>query len=53
LVEKEGSAPLTIIYSTDAFHMAFGEALQAYVGGTLSKDAACALIERRWVELEN
>ncbi|MDR1231069.1 MAG: extracellular solute-binding protein [Spirochaetaceae bacterium] len=53
LAEKEGSAPLSIIYSTDAFHMAFGEALQAYVGGTLSKDAVCALIERRWVELEN
>ncbi|MDR0758531.1 MAG: extracellular solute-binding protein [Treponema sp.] len=53
MVEKEGSAPLSIIYSTDAFHMAFGEAMQAYVGGAAAKDATCAVIERRWVELEN
>jgi raffinose/stachyose/melibiose transport system substrate-binding protein len=53
MAAKEGSAPLSIIYSTDAFHMAFGEAMQAYVGGSANKDAACAIIERRWVELEN
>ncbi|MDR3334256.1 MAG: extracellular solute-binding protein [Treponema sp.] len=52
LVQQEGSAPLSIIYSTDAFHQAFGEALQAYVGGIATKDQTCALIERKWVELE-
>ncbi|MDR0598954.1 MAG: extracellular solute-binding protein [Treponema sp.] len=48
LVSQEGSLPLTIIYSTDAFHTVFGEALQAYVGGTATKDETCALIERQW-----
>ena len=51
-VAKEGSLPLTIIYSTDAFHTAFGEALQAYVGGTSSKDQTCALIERQWKAID-
>jgi raffinose/stachyose/melibiose transport system substrate-binding protein len=53
LVEKKGSLPMTINYSTNAIHIAFGEALQAYIGGAASKDATCALIERKWVELEN
>jgi raffinose/stachyose/melibiose transport system substrate-binding protein len=52
LVASKGSAPLSIIYSTDAFHMAFGEALQAYVGGMATKDRTCATIEAKWVELE-
>ncbi|MDR1901514.1 MAG: extracellular solute-binding protein [Treponema sp.] len=52
LVAKEGSNPLSIIYSTDAFHTAFGEALQAYVGGTATKDQTCAAIERRWKEID-
>lgn len=52
LVAKEGSLPLTIIYSTDAFHTAFGEALQAYVGGTATKDQTCALIERQWKAID-
>ena len=30
-VEAKGSAPIGIIYSTDSFHMAFGEAMQAYI----------------------
>jgi len=52
LVEKDGSLPLTIIYSTDAFWTAFGEALQAYVGGTATKDQTCALIERQWKAID-
>jgi raffinose/stachyose/melibiose transport system substrate-binding protein len=52
LVQKSGSAPLSIVYSTDAFHQAFGEAMQAYVGGQASKDQTCAKIEQRWKELE-
>ncbi|MDR0585151.1 MAG: extracellular solute-binding protein [Treponema sp.] len=52
LVEKDGSHPLTIIYSTDAFWTAFGEALQAYVGGTAGKDQTCALIERQWKTID-
>jgi len=41
-----------IAYSTDSFHQAFGEVMQAYIAGTLDKDAACAEIEVKWVELE-
>ncbi|MDR2052121.1 MAG: extracellular solute-binding protein [Treponema sp.] len=52
LVEKDGSHPLTIIYSTDAFWITFGEALQAYVGGTATKDQTCALIERQWKAID-
>jgi raffinose/stachyose/melibiose transport system substrate-binding protein len=52
LVGKDGSHPLTIIYSTDAFWTAFGEALQAYVGGTATKDQTCALIERQWKAID-
>lgn len=52
LVEEKGSAPLTVIYSTDSFHTAFGEAMQAYVGGAADKDATCALIEAKWMELD-
>ena len=52
LVAKEGSLPMTIVYSTDAFHTAFGEAMQAYVGGTATKDQTCAVIERQWVAID-
>jgi raffinose/stachyose/melibiose transport system substrate-binding protein len=52
LVAQEGSQPLTIIYSTDAFHTAFGEALQAYVGGTATKDQTCARIEAQWKAID-
>jgi raffinose/stachyose/melibiose transport system substrate-binding protein len=47
-VAKEGSAPLSIIYSTDAFHQIFGELIQAYVGGSATKDQTCARIEAQW-----
>ena len=52
LVEANGSGTLAIVYSTDSFHQAFGEVMQAYIAGTLDKDAACAEIEVKWVELE-
>ena len=52
LVAKDGSNPITIVYSTDAFHQVFGEAMQAYVGGTATKDQTCAQIERQWVAID-
>lgn len=51
-VEKKGSAPLGIIYSTDAFHSAFGETMQAYVGGAADKEATCTIIEKLWMEID-
>lgn len=51
-VKEKGSAPLGIIYSTDSFHMAFGEAMQAYVGGEADKDTTCSIIEAKWMEID-
>ena len=51
-VKAKGSAPLGVIYSTDAFHTAFGEAMQAYVGGTATKDATCATIESSYKDID-
>ena len=51
-VNEKGSAPIGIIYSTDSFHMAFGEIMQAYLGGQLTKDEACAQIEQKWMEID-
>jgi raffinose/stachyose/melibiose transport system substrate-binding protein len=52
LSASNGAAAVSVSYSTDSFHQAFGEILQAYVGGTISKDDACTQIELKWVELE-
>jgi raffinose/stachyose/melibiose transport system substrate-binding protein len=52
LVAKDGSLPLTIVYSTDAFWTKFGEDLQAYMGGSMSKDEVCAQIEKDWVAID-
>lgn len=51
-VESEGAGTLSIVYSTDSFHQAFGEIMQSYIAGTLDKDGACQAIEAKWVELE-
>lgn len=52
LVEKDGSAPLGVIYSTDSFHTAFGEAMQAYVEGSASREDTMKVIDEKWVEID-
>ncbi len=52
LAAAEGTIPLSITYSTDAFHQAFGEIMQSYISGTVTKDEACSQIEAKWAELE-
>lgn len=52
LSASKGAAAVSVSYSTDSFHQAFGEILQAYVGGTIGKDDACSQIEQKWAELE-
>jgi hypothetical protein len=42
LAASAGSAPLAICYSTDSWHQAFGQIMQAYIAGTTDKDATCA-----------
>lgn len=51
-VEEKGSAPLGVIYSTDSFHTAFGEAMQAYVGGQATREETMKTIEEKWVEID-
>lgn len=52
LAASEGADALSICYSSDSFNQAMGEAIQAYIGGTLSKDECCAQIEAKWVEID-
>ncbi len=52
LSASKGAAAVSISYSTDSFHQAFGEIMQSYVGGVVTKDEACKQIEQKWVELE-
>ena len=52
LSASDGTAPLAICYSTDSFHQAFGETMQAYIAGDLSKDEACAQIEEQWKSID-
>ena len=49
---EKGSAPLAIIYSTDSFHSAFGEAMQSYVGGNATKAETIETIETKWQEID-
>ncbi|HHU60571.1 MAG TPA: extracellular solute-binding protein [Natronincola sp.] len=51
-IEENGAAPISIIHSTDSFHMTFGEIMQAYVSGQIDRDEACARIEQKWVEID-
>ena len=51
-VEEKGSAPLGVIYSTDSFHTAFGEAMQSYVAGTATKEETIKTIEAKWMEID-
>lgn len=52
LAKAKGAGTLGVVYSTDSFWQAFGENMQGYVAGTVTKDAVIAQIEKKWVELE-
>lgn len=52
LAASDGVGALAICYSSDSFNQAMGEAIQAYIGGTLTKDECCAQIEAKWVEID-
>lgn len=52
LAASNGTAPLSICYSTDSWHQTFGELMQAYIAGTADKDATCAAIEEQWQAIE-
>ena len=50
LAAEKGSGALTVSYSTDSFHAAFGELMQAYVGGWSDKESTIKAIEALWLE---
>ncbi len=49
--DANGAGAVAVAYSTDSFHQTFGELMQSYVGGQMSKDEVCAQIEAKWHEL--
>ncbi len=49
--EANGAGAVAVAYSTDSFHQTFGELMQTYVGGQITKDELCAQIEAKWHEL--
>ncbi|MNN38031.1 hypothetical protein D3C81_1520060 [compost metagenome] len=51
ILKSEPSGDLAINYSLDTFHQKFGEIMQAYIGGSKSKDQAVTEIEQAWVQL--
>lgn len=50
MLKTEESGDLTVNYSLDTFHQKFGELMQAYTGGSKSKDAAIDEIQKAWVQ---
>ncbi len=52
LSAADGAATLAISYSTDSFHQTFGEIMQSYIAGDMTKDEACAKIEEQWQAID-
>lgn len=51
-VEEKGSATLGVIYSTDSFYTAFGEAMQSYVSGDATREETMQVIQEKWQEID-
>lgn len=52
LAAENGTASLSICYSTDSWNQTLGELFQAYIAGTADKDATCAAIEEQWQAID-
>jgi raffinose/stachyose/melibiose transport system substrate-binding protein len=50
ILKTEKSGDLSVNYSLDTFHQKFGELMQAYIGGSKSKDQAIDEIQKAWVQ---
>lgn len=50
ILKTEQSGDLAINYSLDTFHQKFGEIMQAYIGGSKTKDQAVDEIQKAWVQ---
>lgn len=50
ILKTEKSGDLTVNYSLDTFHQKFGELMQAYIGGSKTKDQAIDEIQKAWIQ---
>jgi len=50
ILKTEKSGDLSVNYSLDTFHQKFGELMQAYIGGSKTKDQAIDEIQKAWVQ---
>jgi raffinose/stachyose/melibiose transport system substrate-binding protein len=50
ILKTEKSGDLSVNYSLDTFHQKFGELMQAYIGGSKTKDQAVDEIQKAWIQ---
>lgn len=50
ILKTEKSGDLSVNYSLDTFHQKFGELMQAYIGGSKTKDQAVNEIQKAWIQ---
>ncbi|MBY9080373.1 extracellular solute-binding protein [Paenibacillus sp. HN-1] len=50
ILKTEKSGDLSVNYSLDTFHQKFGELMQAYIGGSKSKDQTIDEIQKAWIQ---
>ncbi|AWB46442.1 sugar ABC transporter substrate-binding protein [Paenibacillus sp. CAA11] len=50
ILKTQKSGDLSVNYSLDTFHQKFGEIMQAYIGGSKTKDQAVQEIEQAWTQ---
>ncbi|KAI7247832.1 hypothetical protein KC345_g11917, partial [Hortaea werneckii] len=50
ILTTEKSGDLSVNYSLDTFHQKFGELMQAYIGGSKTKDQAIDEIQKAWIQ---
>ncbi|MFD3259185.1 ABC transporter substrate-binding protein [Paenibacillus lentus] len=51
ILQVQPSGDLAINYSLDTFHQKFGELMQAYIGGSQSKEQTINEIQKAWIQL--
>lgn len=50
ILKTDKAGDISINYSLDPFHQKFGELMQAYVGGSKTKDQAIDEIQKAWIQ---
>ncbi|MNB79417.1 Multiple sugar-binding protein precursor [compost metagenome] len=50
ILKTEKSGDLSVNYSLDTFHQKFGELMQAYIGGSKTKDQTIDEIQKAWIQ---